>query len=263
MAVTRLAAVAVLVAGMALPGWGQRGAARGGAGGGAHAALALRGGGSVGMSVGGGMGFSGAPSYRGPGFVGAAGARSSYAGRPSYPGSGYPAPGHPPIYPPGHGYTYTRTVHYSVAYPAVYGYPGYYPGYYGAGLIGSSYLDYGAAANNQVMGYGAPVYSPGYQAPAGYDAGPVDQTGVAPNRDAYRPAYVGSRSVAPAEEEAVTLVFRDRRPAEQIHNYILTSRTLFVQDGRRREIAVADLDLEATARVNREAGLDFQLPERR
>ena len=35
--------------------------------------------------------------------------------------------------------------------------------------------------------------------------------------------------------------------------------TLYVQEARRREIAVADLDLAATEKVNREAGLDFQL----
>jgi hypothetical protein len=64
----------------------------------------------------------------------------------------------------------------------------------------------------------------------------------------------------PEPEDAVTLEFKDGRPAEQIHNYLLTRTTLYVQDGRRREIPVDDLDLAGTAKVNREAGVDFQLP---
>jgi hypothetical protein len=59
----------------------------------------------------------------------------------------------------------------------------------------------------------------------------------------------------------VTLVFKDGRPREQIHNYMLTRTTLYVQGKRLREIAVADLDLDATAKVNREAGVDFRLPD--
>jgi hypothetical protein len=57
----------------------------------------------------------------------------------------------------------------------------------------------------------------------------------------------------------VTLVFKDGRPAEHIHNYLLTRTTLYVQDGRRREIPVDELDLAATVKVNHEAGVDFQL----
>jgi hypothetical protein len=57
----------------------------------------------------------------------------------------------------------------------------------------------------------------------------------------------------------VTLVYKDGR-TEQIHNYMLTRTTLYVQDQQRREIAIADLDLDATAKVNRDAGGDFQIP---
>jgi hypothetical protein len=59
----------------------------------------------------------------------------------------------------------------------------------------------------------------------------------------------------------VTLVFKDGRPNEEIHNYMLTRTTLYVQGERLREIAVADLDLAATEKVNREAGVDFRLPD--
>lgn len=62
------------------------------------------------------------------------------------------------------------------------------------------------------------------------------------------------------DSDAVTLVFKDGRPPETIHNYALTRSTLYVTDGRRREIPVADLDLAATEKANREAGVSFELP---
>jgi hypothetical protein len=61
-------------------------------------------------------------------------------------------------------------------------------------------------------------------------------------------------------EDAVTLIFKDGRPPEQIHNYMLTKTTLYVTDARRREIPVESLDLVATAKANRSAGVDFALP---
>ena len=64
-----------------------------------------------------------------------------------------------------------------------------------------------------------------------------------------------------AAEAPVTLVFKDGRPNEKIHNYMLTATTLSVLDQRRHDIPVDQLDLVATARVNREAGVDFSLPE--
>ncbi len=61
-------------------------------------------------------------------------------------------------------------------------------------------------------------------------------------------------------EGAVTLVFKDGRPTEEIHNYMLTRKTLYVQGQRLREIPVDQLDLAATEKVNQEAGVDFRLP---
>jgi hypothetical protein len=58
----------------------------------------------------------------------------------------------------------------------------------------------------------------------------------------------------------VTLVFKDGRPEQQIHNYILSRTTLSVLDGQRQVIQVRELDLAATVKVNREAGVDFKLP---
>jgi hypothetical protein len=61
-------------------------------------------------------------------------------------------------------------------------------------------------------------------------------------------------------EGAVKLVYKDGRPSEDIHNYMLTRTTVYVQDEHRREIAVDDLDLEAIQKANKDAGVDFRLP---
>ena len=61
-------------------------------------------------------------------------------------------------------------------------------------------------------------------------------------------------------QEAVTLIFKDGRPPEQIRNYILTGSTLYVGGRRPSQISVDELDLPETARVNRDAGVDFQMP---
>jgi hypothetical protein len=62
-------------------------------------------------------------------------------------------------------------------------------------------------------------------------------------------------------ETAVTLVFKDGRPAEEIHNYILSRTTLTILDNRSRQIPVGDLDLAATEQANRGSGVDFHLPK--
>ncbi|MGD0941597.1 MAG: hypothetical protein ABR905_18015 [Terracidiphilus sp.] len=132
--------------------------------------------------------------------------------------------------------------------------------------------------------YGAGVlYGPGYGVidpyPFGYpDTGGTDVSAAAPDQtnaggydaqpevpwqpptEGQPPAAVSNPPLAPESEEAVTIVFKDGRPAEQIHNYILTRSTLFVGDGQRREIPTDQLDLAATAKANRDAGVDFQLP---
>jgi hypothetical protein len=75
-----------------------------------------------------------------------------------------------------------------------------------------------------------------------------------------RPEY---ESAAPAHElppeEAITLVFKDGRTSQQIHNYMLTSTTLYVRDQHHSEIPLTDLDLAATRKANKDAGVDFQL----
>ncbi len=65
----------------------------------------------------------------------------------------------------------------------------------------------------------------------------------------------------PGTQEAVTLIFKDGRPPQQIHNYLLTRSALYVTEPDRRIIPTSQLDLVATVKVNRDAGVDFRLPE--
>lgn len=91
--------------------------------------------------------------------------------------------------------------------------------------------------------------APGYSAP-----------GYAPYAPQPAPAAPQMQYV-PGSSDTVTLIFKDGRPPEQIQNYLATRSTLTILDnGRRREIALTDLDIPATIKANRETGVDFELP---
>ena len=236
-----LFAVALVVAGLAIPACAQRGGSRGGAighGGGfaTHSAPPSRAGfPSVGRTT-----FLGAPQLRyGANHQISAPARGpididSYRriGHPIIDRDRYRRP-YLPIYAAGFAYTY--------------------PAYFGSGYL--SYPDY------------APSDDPTYvapQQPASYavneSEAPVEQAQATPP-ESYRPPYVRPQTVQDlGAETPVTLIFKDGRPSEQIQNYMLTRTTLYVQEQHLREIAVDDLDLPATQRANRPAGVDFQLP---
>jgi len=120
------------------------------------------------------------------------------------------------------------------------------------GWIGSDYLGY-------------PDDSDASAAPAD-NAGPYDAQLPEPDQLAGNPPYMPqmqslSPPPVPLTQDAVTLVYKDGRPAEQIHNFVLTPTTLYVQDQQGRSIRVDQLDLEATAKANQEAGVSFQLPD--
>jgi hypothetical protein len=74
------------------------------------------------------------------------------------------------------------------------------------------------------------------------------------------PASAAVASAEPEVEDAVTLIFKDGRPPEQIHNYLLTRKTLYVGAPRHPEIPVDQLDMEATTKLNHEVGIDFHAP---
>ena len=92
-----------------------------------------------------------------------------------------------------------------------------------------------------------------------YEPWPYSQ----PAPDSAQPAPDSSQPAsapAPIPEVPVTLVFTDGRPDEQIHNYLLTSKTLSVLDRNRRDIPVNQIDVAATEGANRKAGVNFALP---
>jgi hypothetical protein len=70
-------------------------------------------------------------------------------------------------------------------------------------------------------------------------------------------------AAAPAPDQPPTvLVFRDGHKSE-VKNYAILGDALYdLSSDRRRKIALADLDVAATARENDERGIDFRLPER-
>ena len=115
------------------------------------------------------------------------------------------------------------------------------------------------------MGYGDSAASPdsapqGPDGPYGYDADSAPQEQPGPRMPYSPPSDWAQPSPVPESVEAVTLVFKDGRPPEQIHNYILTRTKLYVRDQRLRVIPTDQLDVAATAKVNQDAGVDFQLP---
>ena len=99
-------------------------------------------------------------------------------------------------------------------------------------------------------------------APAPYDPAPEPSQPQQPAAPwpYSRPAPSESPAPPPAPEAPVTLVFKDGRPHEQIRNYLMTATTLSVLDQHRREIPVDQIDLAATVKLNRESGVDFNVP---
>ena len=236
---------------VAMPVCAQRGGARGGFSG--HVALAPRGGfaGHAASAPRGGFSAS-APSrvsgYRGvtvgrsPGFApnrSAGIVRGLQRGAGGYPGARMPYAGSDH-----HRRRYERDRRGGFAYVAPgYGWVApYYPWY----PDDAGYDDSSVAQN---------------PAPEGYDPGPqYPQQPELPG--VYPPAAAQPNSTAePSSEEGVTLVFKDGRTPVTVHDYVLTQNTLYVWDRHQMTIPTDQLDLVATAKANRDAGVDFQLPE--
>ena len=87
---------------------------------------------------------------------------------------------------------------------------------------------------------------------------PYAEPGVGRRSSVARSSSVAQPSLY--DNDAVTLIFKDGRAPEKIYNYALTRTTLYVTDAKRQEIPVAALDLAATEKVNRAAGVRFELP---
>jgi hypothetical protein len=258
-----VALAASVAAGFAPHVCAQRSAAHGSIS--AHAAPAFHGG----FTASAPRSFTGAPRYTG---------RSPLSSAPHFPAGNY---GSRPNY-------YYGPARYHRPYHSHYGY-GYGVPYLGVGWIGPGYLNSGDLDSGYPdSGYPDSGY-PGYpdtttyddsQAPpnyAGYDNPPPYQAQPAQAQPALAPPpYQAQPAPAPpypsyaqpqhapsqplADEDAVTLIFKDGRPPEQIHNYAMTRTTLYVRDQHHRDIPLDQLDFNATQKANRDAGVDFQLP---
>jgi hypothetical protein len=88
------------------------------------------------------------------------------------------------------------------------------------------------------------------------------------DRDRERDQDTYARRSRPREEERAAagpetaLVFRDQH-VEEIRNYAIAGGTLWVLNDHQaaKKIPLAQLDLAATARMNDDRGVDFQLPK--
>jgi hypothetical protein len=179
------------------------------------------------------------------------------AARPGYNPGGQSRYPHSPYRPP-----YRSPYRTGIRYGAGYGYG--WPGWYGPGY---PYLfdDSTDTGDSQVPNYDAQAYA---AEPPDQDQSPDSGPWQEPpppwpySRLDYNPSASPPPS-APLVESAVTLIFKDGRPSEQVRNYILSRDTITVWDQHPREIPINQLDLAATEKANREAGIDFHLPESR
>jgi hypothetical protein len=141
-------------------------------------------------------------------------------------------------------------------YPYGYG-PAIWPGYPG-------FLDYddydddsSAGYNDQNGGYLNPDYNSYDNGDGGYDMPPPQQW---PSLGPYAPSS-GHETTSMGTDRGVTLIFKDGRAPEQVHNYVLTQTYIFVGDARGNTISLDKLDIPATEKANQDAGVDFRLPQ--
>jgi len=127
-------------------------------------------------------------------------------------------------------------------------------GYYGvSGWVATDYPGYYPDAASYYDGSAAQPEPPAYYGEQPYQGPP-------PPEYAPRPSEPPQPRAPLADEDAVTLVFKDGRPPQQIHNYALTRTMLYVRDQHHQDIPVDQLDLAATQKANQNSGVDFQLP---
>jgi hypothetical protein len=131
-------------------------------------------------------------------------------------------------------------------------YAGYYP-YYGW------YTDplYDANDQDSYAADSSADYSP---APAPYsdDSGTQRDLAQLNGKVDRLQQSVGARKLDP--EPATALVFRDQH-VEEVHNYAISGGMLWVlNDQAAKKIPLAQLDLDATVKMNGDRGVDFQVP---
>lgn len=142
-------------------------------------------------------------------------------------------------------------------YRGSYGW-GYYPyGYY-------PYLGYAWDSDSYDDQPDRDVYAESYAPPPPYrdDSGlQRDVEGLNSKIDRLQ-ADVEARNHPKTEQEPETaLVFRDKH-VEEVRNYAISGATLWVlNDAAAKKIPLAQLDLDATVKMNDDRGVDFQVPQ--
>jgi hypothetical protein len=168
---------------------------------------------------------------------------------------------HHPYYP---YYGYYGRYWHVYGYPYAYSYPYYGWGYsyYGPTLWDqSSYSDTDNSYQRQLVGQ---IDSLSQQVQNLQDqiSDLQQHPASAPSPAAPPPPPLpptASAKSAPSDLPTI-LVFRDQR-IQEVANYAIVGKTLVVvQDQRSKKIPLADLDLAATAKLNAERGVDFELP---
>ena len=106
---------------------------------------------------------------------------------------------------------------------------------------------------------------PGYIVPPVQASGPTTrEETVQPsaNQSVSHGSSVVAKEAVPEPEPTTILVFRDGHQLE-IGNYAIVGNTLYNLTGnyRAQKILLADLDLDATAKVNEERGYEFRVPK--
>lgn len=181
----------------------------------------------------------------------------------------------PAFYQPQKNHAYSGDHHPRIrTYPI---YPVSVVGYFPPDLLDSDLFDepyYDNSYDDNSAYAQPPVPQPGY-ADNGYpDNGYAANGYPQPAPESYYPPYPQPQAqqeqapaitpevqYVPGSADTVTLIFKDGRPPEQVQNYIATKKTLTVINGSRHyDIPIADLDVLATIKANRETGVGFQLP---
>ena len=133
----------------------------------------------------------------------------------------------------------------------------------------------------------APYFIPAFDASYGYDTGsgapymysgpPAEQTlhivvdlpakpAVAEDDEATSRPVVAPKSSAgkleisdPRPVDPTVLVFRDGH-RQEVTNYAIMGQTVYIFDSRTQKIALGDLDVAATIKLNDDRGVEFHLP---
>ena len=160
-----------------------------------------------------------------------------------------------------HHYYYGRNYYSYWPYYYNWGYWPYYP-YWGW----DSGYDYSDPNYSGEPYYSSPAQSPEQYRQPYYDVQPEqDNTGRAAYQPEYAPPAISASPAVAVREPAVTIIYKDGH-SEQVRNFVLTRSTLVEMDsassGYSMQIPLELIDLPATERANRAAGVDFRVPVR-